>query len=112
MASKSYRDLIVWQKSMDLVDQVYVLTKGFPNEEIFGLTNQIRRSAVSIPSNISEGQGRSSKKDFERFLKIALGSAAELDTQMEIAFRQEYLKEDEFMKMNEQVQEIRKMLLD
>ena len=95
---------------MGLVDEIYSLTKNFPNEEIFGLTNQIRRSAVSIPSNISEGQGRGSKKDFERFLKIALGSAAELDTQMEIALRQEYLKKNEFIKMNEQVQEIRKIL--
>lgn len=87
MGARSYRDLTVWQKAIQLVAMVYGVTKAFPPEENFGLTNQMRRCAVSIPSNIAEGQGRSSSKDFERFLRISLGSLAELDTQMEISKR-------------------------
>lgn len=82
---KSYKDLVVWQKSMDLVKQVYASLTGFPENERFGLTSQIRRSAVSVPSNIAEGWGRSSDKDFSRFLKIAKGSLFELETQIILA---------------------------
>lgn len=82
---KSYRDLTVWQRAMQLTTQVYRLTQAFPKEEQFGLTNQLRRSAVSVPSNIAEGQGRSSTKDFCQFLSIARGSNNELRTQLEIA---------------------------
>jgi len=83
----SFRDLLVWQKSMDLADVVYRLTRSFPREETFGLAAQLRRSAVSISSNIAEGQGRSSSREFKQFLNIARGSLCELQTQLEIAQR-------------------------
>ncbi|MGB8375015.1 MAG: four helix bundle protein, partial [Salegentibacter sp.] len=82
---KSHKDLTVYKTSIDLVIDVYQISGSFPDVEKFGLTSQIRRAAVSIPSNISEGAARNSKKDFIRFLYIALGSLAEMETQMEIA---------------------------
>ncbi len=82
MAGKDYRDLIAWQKAMELVLLVYRVTKSLPREEIYGLTSQMRRAAVSIPSNIAEGQGRHTKRDFHNFLAIALGSLRELETQI------------------------------
>ncbi len=91
MNARNYQDLIAWQKAMDLVDSVYQMTKTFPREEMFGLTNQLRRAAVSIPSNIAEGQGRQSKAEFARFLWIAHASVREVETQMMIARRQGYL---------------------
>ena len=84
---KTYKDLIVWQKAIELVVSVYELTNKFPKEEIFGLTSQIRRVVVSIPSNIAEGRRRGTRKDFRQFLIIAYGSGAELETQLEIAQR-------------------------
>ncbi len=86
----SYRDLIVWQKGMLLCKEVYLLTQNFPKEEIYGLTSQMRRSVISIPSNIAEGRGRNSDKEFIRFLQIALGSIYELQTQLELAFELGY----------------------
>ncbi len=80
--SHSYTDLAVWQKSMTLVRDIYLQTRNFPKEELFGLTSQIRRAAVSIPSNIAEGQGRLSKREFKQFLAIARGSLLELETQL------------------------------
>ena len=91
MAVQSYRDLEVWQKAMDLVTTVYDITKTFPETERFGLTNQLRRAAVSIPSNIAEGQGRRTTKDFLSFLYIARGSLMEVQTQFEIANRLEFV---------------------
>lgn len=88
---KDHKDLIVWQKSMELTRIIYTLTKRFPQGEIFGLTNQIRRAVVSIPSNIAEGFGRNSDKQFIHFLKIAKGSAAELETQLLISRDLSYL---------------------
>ena len=85
MGIKSYRDLFVWQKAMELVTAVYAIPKVFPKEEQYGLTAQIRRSAVSVPSNIAEGYGRNSTLDYTRFLQIARGSLYELQTQLEIA---------------------------
>jgi four helix bundle protein len=84
---RSFRDLIAWQKAMDLSVEVYELTRGFPREEIFGLSNQLRRSAVSIPSNIAQAQGRSGTREFQQFLSVARGSLCELQTQLEIARR-------------------------
>ena len=81
----SYRDLIVWEKAINLTVEIYKITENFPKEEIYGLTSQMRRSAVSIPSNIAEGRNRGTRKDFCNFLRIALGSCAELSTQIEIA---------------------------
>lgn len=80
----SYKDLIVWQKSMRLVIEIYKLTEKMPREEIYGLTSQMRRSAVSIPSNIAEGRRRGSKNEYRQFLTIAYGSGAELETQVEL----------------------------
>ncbi len=85
MTISSYRDLIVWQKSIDLVVEIYSLVKTFPKEELYGLTSQMKRSAVSIPSNIAEGSKRGSKKDYRHFLLNAFGSGAELETQIIIA---------------------------
>lgn len=87
---RSYRDLLVWQRAMDIVVSVYTLTKAFPQSEIYGLTSQIQRAAVSIPSNIAEGYGRSDK-EFGRYLAIARGSLSELETQLELANRIGYL---------------------
>ena len=92
MTGQNYRDLIAWQKAMDLVDLVYQATKAFPREESYGLTNQLRRAAVSIPSNIAEGQGRRTDAQFLNFLSIAHGSLRELETQVMIARRQNYLQ--------------------
>jgi four helix bundle protein len=82
---QSFRDLIVWQRAMELTVSIYRLTKDFPREELYGLTGQIRRSAVSVPSNIAEGQGRLNTGEFRQFLGIARGSTCELQTQLEIA---------------------------
>jgi four helix bundle protein len=85
IAAQSFRDLIVWQRSIQLATAVYRVTGGFPKEEMYGLTSQIRRSAVSVPSNIAEGQGRLSTGEFRQFLGVARGSNFELQTQLEIA---------------------------
>ncbi len=107
---KSYRDLIVWQKSMQLVTQVYSKTKILPREELYGLVAQIRRSSVSIPSNIAEGYGRNSTNDYLRFLQIASGSLYELQTQLEICLNLEYLSKEDFESIDEQSREIERML--
>jgi len=105
---KSHKDLKVWQESMTLVVAVYKATEDFPKHEIYGLTSQIRRAAVSIPSNIAEGAGRRGNKEFIRFLYIALGSLSEVETQLEIAFRLNYLESIE--DINKSIYFIRKML--
>lgn len=87
----NHKDLDVWKKSMDLVEGVYALTKSFPDDERFGLTNQIRRAAVSVPSNIAEGSARKSDKELIQFVYIALGSLLELETQYLIAIRLNYI---------------------
>ena len=92
---KSYRDLVVWQKAMDLVTAVYRITSAFPREEIYGLTSQLRRAAVSVPSNIAEGQGRHGAAEFKHFLRQANGSLMELETQILIAERLEHLRSEE-----------------
>ena len=95
---ESYRDLIVWQKSIRLTIDIYKETRKFPKEELFGLTSQIRRCAVSIPSNIAEGQARNTSGEFVQFIGIAKGSLAELETQIEISFLLDYF--DEITKNN------------
>ncbi|HEX4796167.1 MAG TPA: four helix bundle protein [Humisphaera sp.] len=94
MAVKSYRDLTVWQKAMDMVEQIYRLTAAFPREEQYGLTNQLRRAAVSVPSNIAEGQGRGVGNEFAHHVRIAQGSLQEVETQLLIASRLRYLSGD------------------
>jgi four helix bundle protein len=91
MSVKNYRELIVWQKSMDLVELVYQATKQFPKEELYGLASQLKRSVVSIPSNIAEGQARKSTAEFLHFLSIAHGSRAEMETQIILANRLMYI---------------------
>ena len=90
-AVKDYRDLIVWQKAMDLVEVIYHTTAAFPKEEIYGLTSQLRRAAVSIPSNIAEGNGRNTTRDYVHFLGMAYGSVKEVETQVLIAERLRYV---------------------
>jgi four helix bundle protein len=90
----NYRDLIVWQKAVDLVVEVYRSTKGYPPEERFGLALQMRRAIISIPSNIAEGQGRSTRKDYVHFLRIARGSVQELETQVIISLRLELISKE------------------
>ncbi len=106
----SFKDLIVWKKSIDLCELIYKITENFPNSEIYGLTSQIRRCAVSIPSNIAEGQKRSSKKEFAQFLRIAYASGAELETQIIIAKRLNFITDNEYYSLNDLLQEIMKML--
>jgi len=106
MKLTGHKDLDVWKKSMVLVLDVYKSTQNFPSHELYGLTSQVRRSAVSIPSNIAEGAARNSNKDFIRFCYISLGSLAELETQMIIAHELKYL-ENEF---EEKIIAIKKML--
>lgn len=91
MAVKSYRDLLAWQKAMDLVVNVYRITQSFPKEEIYSLTSQLRRSAVSVPSNVAEGQGRGLGNEFARHLRISIGSLQEMETQLLIAERLGYV---------------------
>jgi four helix bundle protein len=95
MALKFYKDLVAWQKAMDFVTEIYQVTQKFPKHELFGLTSQLRRAAVSIPSNIAEGQGQLSKGDFRRFLGHARGSLSELETQIIISQNLNYLSEEE-----------------
>lgn len=91
---RSYRDLLVWQRAMDLALGIYALSRSFPDSERFVMVSQLRRAAVSVPSNIAEGHARSSTRDFLRFLSIALGSLAELETQLILAHRLDYLDQD------------------
>ncbi|MEM9998743.1 MAG: four helix bundle protein [Bacteroidota bacterium] len=110
-AIESYTDLLVWQRAMDLVDEVYDLARCFPSDERFDLRSQVRRAAVSVPSNIAEGWGRSSKKDFVRFLYIARGSLYEVETQMRIAQRQGYIEVTALKRLVEHSHELSRMLL-
>ncbi|AFL82376.1 S23 ribosomal protein [Aequorivita sublithincola DSM 14238] len=106
---KSHNDLRVYQESMDLVIEIYKVTHNFPDSEKFGLTSQIRRASVSIPSNIAEGAARESKKEFKRFLYISLGSAAELETQIEISNRLGFIDDSKILK--EKIYYIKRMLI-
>ena len=94
VGGRSYRDLVAWRKAIDLVAEVYRATIGFPREEVFGLTSQMRRAAVSVPSNIAEGQGRHTKREFLHHLSIAYGSLCELETQLLIAKQLGYLQDE------------------
>ena len=108
--SRSYQDLEVWKLSINFVKEIYRLTEKFPPTEIYGLTNQIRRAAVSIPSNIAEGQGRSSAKEFRQFLAIALGSLAEIETQLIITREINLLGNEETEPLLVTIDRIRKMI--
>jgi len=99
MEIKSYRDLRVWQSGMDLVVMVYEISEKFPSKEVYGLTSQLRRATVSVPSNIAEGHTRESTKEYPRYLSIAHSSLAEVETQIEIAFRLKYCTQEELNKV-------------
>ena len=107
---QSYKDLIVWQKSVELVIVVYDLTDKLPKSEIYGLTSQMRRCAVSIPSNIAEGRRRGTKKDYCQFLIVAYGSGAELETQVEIAKKLSFSKNLNYTKVDSLLDEVMRML--
>ena len=105
---QSHKDLKVWQESMDLVVKIYEISEKFPSQETYGLTSQLRRASVSIASNIAEGAGRKGNKEFTRFLYIALGSLSEVETQLEISQRLDYINNIE--EVNKRIYFIRNML--
>ena len=107
---KNYKDLLVWQKAMDLTVEVYRLVKFLPREETYALSDQMRRAVVSIPSNIAEGHGRNSTKEYIKFLSVARGSQTELETQLQICVRLKYLSEDEALLALNLCDELNKML--
>ena len=106
---KSFKDLRIWQKGIEIVTDIYTLTKKFPKEELFSLTSQLRRSAISIPSNIAEGFKRFHNKEYKQFLFITLGSCAELETQIIIAKELKYINENEEAKLIEKLDHICRM---
>lgn len=105
-----YKKLKVWQKSISIADYIYEITKDFPNDEKFGLVTQMRRASISISSNIAEGAGKSSSKGFIRCLEIATGSSYELDTQSIFSKYQQYITEEQFQKITNNLEEFQKML--
>jgi four helix bundle protein len=106
----SYKDLHVWQKSMIICEEVYKITKTFPSHEVYGLTSQIRRCSVSIPSNIAEGRLRGHRAEYKHFLYIAYGSGAELETQLQIALRIGYINNEDYTKITSLLGELMRML--
>lgn len=108
--AKNYRELIVWQDGIKLAKAVNKLTEKFPRQEVYALADQVRRAAVSVPSNIAEGQARKAPGDFRRFLHIALGSLAEVDTQLVLAQEFGYITKDDIDVMDEEIQGLRKKL--
>ncbi len=107
---RSYKELIVWQKAIQLVEEVYAITGAFPRDEVYGLTSQMRRSAVSVPSNIAEGQGRATKGEFIQFLCHARGSLYELETQVVIARRLDYLSSETEARVTSKITEVARIL--
>lgn len=107
---QSYRDLVVWQKSKRYAVRVYKITEKFPSHEMYGLTSQMRRAGISIPSDIAEGFRRKSKKEKAQFLRMAYGSGAELETQLEISHDLEYLTQVEYEELMRELEEVMKML--
>ena len=110
MKSSDYKQLIVWHKSMDLVVEIYALVRLLPKEELYALSDQMRRAVVSIPSNISEGLGRNSDKEFVQFLSVSRGSLWELETQLEVCERLNYIDNSKTSKARNLITEISKMI--
>ena len=110
MSWTHYSEMIVWQKAMDLVDEIYRLTRLLPKEEMFCLSNQMRRAAVSVPSNIAEGHGRQTEKDFRQFLSVAQGSVFELQTQLTVCIRQQFVSQKDAALALSLCDEVGKML--
>jgi four helix bundle protein len=111
MGMHKYRELKIWQRSMEFVVKVYEVSIEFPKEEKFGLTSQLRRCAVSVPSNISEGAGRGTNLQFKRFLEFSMGSINEAQTQLELAYRVSYLKKEQYEFLIDEALQIYKMIL-
>ncbi|MEJ2069149.1 MAG: four helix bundle protein [Syntrophobacterales bacterium] len=107
---RTFRELVVWQKALDLVKEIYRVTQEFPKEEIFGLTSQLRRAAVSVPSNIAEGQGRLTEKEFRQFLGNARGSLAEVETQIIIANDLDFINDQDFKNLSAMITEVGRVL--
>ena len=107
---RNFRELEIWKRSLELVDKVYEQSKGLPDDERFGLISQIRRSAVSIPSNIAEGCSRRTNKDFARFLEIAIGSSFELETQLLIVQKRKMLEKQNLEPIFNELNQIQKMM--
>lgn len=108
--TKHYQDLLVWQRSIDLAEAIYTLTKDFPKEETYGLISQMRRCTISIASNIAEGQSRGSAPQFLQFLNISKGSISELETQLIISLRLKYITDYQYQSIQNDISEIGKML--
>lgn len=108
--AQHYKDLIAWQKAMELANALYEATEGFPQREIYSLTNQMRRAAVSVPSNIAEGQAHYSNREFRHFLRHSRGSLAELETQVLIARRRDYLSEQRATELLQRAAEVGRIL--
>lgn len=112
MKVKDYKDLKVWQKGIEIVDKIYTITAKFPKEEVYGLVLQMRKAAVSIPSNIAEGFVRHHSKEYKQFLYISLGSCAELDTQVIISHRRKYITKEELEELTEDINHESRMLVN
>lgn len=110
MGRHNFKKMMIWKNAMDLSNSVFKITKEFPKQEDYGLTSQINRSAVSVPSNIAEGSSRYSNKDFNRFLEISLGSLYELHTQLVLTKYQDYIKNDPLKELEEKIEELQKMI--
>ena len=110
MAVRGFKDLLVWQKSMDLIEQIYRLTQGFPKQETYGLSSQVQRAAVSVAANIAEGNGRDSTREYIHHLAFSLGSLAEVETYLEIALRLGYAKANVVSALEAKADEIGRML--
>ena len=104
-----FKELLIWKKSREFCHKIYTVTSTFPAEEKFGLTNQLRRASVSIPSNIAEGSSRNSNKDFARFLEIAIGSAYEVETQLLISSDLDFINQENIIDLTNTLEEIIKM---
>ena len=107
----NFKKLDIWIKSMDLASEIYLLTNSFPSIERFGLISQMQRSAVSIPSNIAEGSAKSSNKDFSRFLEMSIGSSFELETQLILATKLNYLESEVSISTQNKINELQKMII-
>jgi len=108
--AQHYKDLVAWQKAMDLVVDVYAATEKFPSREKYSLTDQIRRAVVSVPSNIAEGQAHFNKREFLHFLRHARGSLAEVETQMLLAKKLNYLSDEDVTKLSAQIDELGRIM--
>lgn len=106
----NYKKLAVWKRGIDFATQIYIVTKNFPNEELYGLTSQLRRASISISSNISEGAGRNSDKEFRQFLNISFGSCSEIETQLIISKNLGYLSQQHYLELTTEIIEIQKII--